>query len=331
MSKPSEHPLQRFPLLLTSNSEEYVDSIVRHYGARKAGVLVPERFEGRINYLRLPSLTLAFNSMSVPCTAEYSESSNFKQRFIVTGNARTTVGNRIFDTASQGSFVIAPGQAMESRFSSDFSQLFLAIDPTVIDRKLTALLGTNPKHKLEFVPDSNSSREDSPRLRDLILFLSQQLDETSSPMPAILLNELAEAIIVAFLSVNEHNFSRHLHEDAPSAAPRAVRLAEEYIEANWDRSVSIEELAEVANVSVRSLFRTFRATRNYSPKVFARIVRLRYAKAHLEAATPGTTVTGTALKYGFLSTGHFSDDFRKLFGESPSVTLARAFQTKMVH
>jgi len=71
--------------------------------------------------------------------------------------------------------------------------------------------------------------------------------------------------------------------------------------------------------------------RGYSPKAFVKLVRLRKANACLEAATPGTTVTGTALMFGFLGASHFSQDFRKVFSESPSITFARAFRMKTVH
>lgn len=193
-----------------------------------------------------------------------------------------------------------------------------------MERKLTALLGARPNRKIEFAPRSDLSREHIQRLRDLVVFLSQQLSNAEASMPKILLQELEEAILIAFLSVNEHTFSRHLLEDALLATPREVRRAEEYIEANWDRSISIEQLVEVTNVSARSLFRAFRRTRSYSPKGFAKIVRLRHAKAFLETGDPGTTVIGTALRCGFSNPSHFSSDYRKVFGENPSTTLVRA-------
>ena len=72
---------------------------------------------------------------------------------------------------------------------------------------------------------------------------------------------------------HRHNYSYLLDEEVPDAAPRQVRLAEEYIEANAERGVTLEELAEVTGVSAFGLFGAFRKFRGYSPLEFVAQVR----------------------------------------------------------
>jgi transcriptional regulator GlxA family with amidase domain len=70
-----------------------------------------------------------------------------------------------------------------------------------------------------------------------------------------------------------------LEQEAADAAPWQVRQAEEYIEANAGRAVTLEELAEATGVSTLSLFRTFKRSRGYSPLEFAERVRSKFGRA----------------------------------------------------
>jgi len=120
-----------------------------------------------------------------------------------------------------------------------------------------------------------------------------------------------------------NNFSEVLEQEAPSAAAQQVRRAEEYIEAHWNEPITVERLAALTNVSVRSLYLAFERGRGYSPKAFVKMVRLRKARDTLRDAA-ADTVTATALAHGFHNLGHFARDYRLMFGETPSQTLARA-------
>ena len=106
-------------------------------------------------------------------------------------------------------------------------------------------------------------------------------------------------------------------------SPREVRQAEEYIEANWNQPIRIEDLVAITNFSARSLFNSFRKTRGYSPMTFAKPLRLKNAREMLAAGNPNTSGTGVAFKCGFGNLGHFANDYREAFGELPSKTLAR--------
>ena len=53
-----------------------------------------------------------------------------------------------------------------------------------------------------------------------------------------------------------------------------MRRAEQYIEANWNRAITVEALAAATSVSARSLFYSFRAARGCSPMDFVKRLRL---------------------------------------------------------
>jgi AraC-like DNA-binding protein len=107
-------------------------------------------------------------------------------------------------------------------------------------------------------------------------------------------------------------------------SPAGVRRAEEYLMANLTNPISIADVAVVAGMSARSLSREFRRHRGTTIKGFIKERRLEAANRTLLAAEPGeTNVTQVALDYGFEQLGRFSGDYKKAFGELPSVTLAQ--------
>lgn len=106
---------------------------------------------------------------------------------------------------------------------------------------------------------------------------------------------------------------------------RIVRLAEERFEAAGDASVSLVDLCMAAGVSARTLQYAFREYYGLSPTAYFRMRRFNRARHSLRNAAPDRgAVKRAALDAGITELGRFSVEYRRLFGESPSVTLSRA-------
>ena len=120
--------------------------------------------------------------------------------------------------------------------------------------------------------------------------------------------------------------SAELHEDkGQSIAPSFVKRIEHYIEEHAHEPISVGDLAEYAGVSTRSLFSAFRRFRNISPMHYLKEVRLRRVHDELQQAQPSSgTVTAVAFRWGFSHLGHFTTDYKRRFGETPSETLMRS-------
>ena len=129
-----------------------------------------------------------------------------------------------------------------------------------------------------------------------------------------------------FLLANQHNFRTLLEKQARHAGPWQVRMAEEYIDANWDKPITLELLSGITGASTRSLHEKFKQARGYSPMAFAKQVRLKRARELLLRPAPATSVTTVSSACGFSNLGHFAKDYFKIFGERPSETLARSYR-----
>jgi len=179
-----------------------------------------------------------------------------------------------------------------------------------------------PKTPLEFDITTDLRNPHAQYLQNLLAFLARQFDSDAAQLPSLVVRELEQAVIVAFLRANRNSLSHFLEGDVQQAAPHEVYRAEQYIEANWDKPIAIEELVAVTNVSARALFKSFRKFRGYSPMTFAKSVRLRQARKML-TKIPGISVADVAFRCGFGNLGHFSKNYRELFEELPSETRNR--------
>lgn len=154
------------------------------------------------------------------------------------------------------------------------------------------------------------------------MFLVRQLNAGVS-LPPLILAELEQTLMVMFLHANRHNYSHLLHRDPLNADARHVRLTEEFIEASWSRPIHLEELATLTGLSIRSLFRSFRKSRGYSPWEFLKQVRLRHARAHLQRPETEMTLSEVASVCGFHNRSRFNAAYVEAFGELPEETSKR--------
>ena len=96
----------------------------------------------------------------------------------------------------------------------------------------------------------------------------------------------------------------------------SIAQAAQLMEANIEEPLSLEELAQLAEVSQRQLQRLFRRTLGITPAQYYAGVRLRHARELLQqTAMPVMDIT---VACGFSSPCHFSRSYRAQFGHSPS-------------
>lgn len=95
-----------------------------------------------------------------------------------------------------------------------------------------------------------------------------------------------------------------------------LRPVIDYLKLNFREKLDVEELADVASMSVRQLERKFRATLNASPRAYLKRMRVLIACELLKRTKK--TVMEIALEVGFYDHSDLSRHFKKEMGESPS-------------
>jgi AraC-like DNA-binding protein len=96
----------------------------------------------------------------------------------------------------------------------------------------------------------------------------------------------------------------------------------EWLDANKDRAVYLEEVCTALDISAPTLRRCCEEHLGMSPMYYLWLRRMNLAYQGLKRHSQ-TSVTATAMNFGFWHLGRFADEYRSLFGESPNATLAR--------
>jgi AraC-like DNA-binding protein len=317
--------LRRFPVIDTDNRDAMRDTLVHRYGASGFDSHDDaEAFRGVANYLRLKNLDLSYGALSADATAIFSGDDLIRQQFVLSGHSNIAFGRSRASVGDKDAALIPPLTDFRCGFHGDFSQLFLRIPAAALRSKLSSLLGRAIGLTVEFAPGLVHQTPEQMQLRRLIDYFVGEVDRPGTTLTEFHLAEYEQLLIVSFLTANTHNFSHLLQGAMPEAAPWQVRRVEDYIEANWRRALTIEEIAEQTGVGVRSMFLTFKRTRGYTPMSFLQRIRLEQARRMLQTPDEATSVTAVSLQCGFHNAGHFARYYRQAFNELPSATLAEA-------
>jgi AraC-like DNA-binding protein len=218
--------------------------------------------------------------------------------------------------------VLSPTTRGVIEWSERCEQILVKIPALLVERVWRSLSDAPLRAPPEFQPAlvlSGSAGSWFAHLVDFALH-DPQLDDRL-PAGATLARRLEELFVLKLLMAQPHSQSAEMHRGG--IAPKSVRLAEDYMRAHLRERITLFDLAEQANVSVRSLLRAFRSFRQASPISALRAMRLDAARDELLAGPPGLQIADIALRWGFGNLGRFAEQYRRRFGEVPSATRRR--------
>ena len=118
------------------------------------------------------------------------------------------------------------------------------------------------------------------------------------------------------------NYGREIAQISLKGTPtQRISVAIQKLRRDYDQTVTIEELAALAGMSVSSFHAHFKAVTNMSPLQFQKSVRLVEARSlmisqHMDAAS-------TAYRVGYESPSQFSREYARMFGSPPARDIAR--------
>ena len=94
-----------------------------------------------------------------------------------------------------------------------------------------------------------------------------------------------------------------------------ISRAVEHLHENLNKSVSVEELAGLVNMSQSGFHKKFKQVMHLSPLQYTKLVRLNKARTLI---LEGNSVSEAAYHVGYNSPAQFSREYKRQFGDSPS-------------
>lgn len=239
----------------------------------------------------------------------------------ISGLAAIKCGQHEFTSAPKNASLISPTLPLQMRWEANAPQLALRIERDEMEHCLSQHLGYLPDQPLEFLPDLDLTSPAGSYFLQLLTMLIDSVAQSDHPIHQPILLKQFEALLINTLLYNQpHNLTKLLESPQHKPiSPYYVKRTEEYMRAHAHEALTIEQLAEYAGVSVRTLFAGFRDFCGTSPMAYLRNIRL--DKVHEELRSQEhASVTDVAFRWGFAHLGRFAQEYKRRYGESPSAT-----------
>jgi AraC-like DNA-binding protein len=326
MERRAELPLQRHKIFATGDAEEAraflemrgfsLDMLRReaaHLDMRINGVFWPSVYLGYVQYGAAVGVY----------ASEFDEDYYFATP--LRGRYRGVVANNDIAWGPGTAMLTSPPLCNFVQADRDTTVIHMMLNASLMRQQLGALLDEPLKAPLEFAPLLSLKEGPGRSLARFARFAIAELERRDTILSEpITGRSFREFIATALLLHQPHNYSESLRRlERRPAAPRDVKRAIDYIEANLDEAIGLSEIATAAGVPGRTLIRHFQDSRGTSPMRYLREARYGKVREVLWRAEPEESITEIALRWGFTHTGRFSVEYRKRFGESPSQTLRR--------
>lgn len=231
---------------------------------------------------------------------------------ILAGHASTREGS---------AHLVTPGRKFHLRTAEGAQVIALTFAPDKVQKAARSILGDAFDLRDASVVDMGRP-ETQALLRNATLAFKEliELDKVGlSALASVSCEELLLNLAVGAIApaLQLQNAEERLH------APTLVTRAEEIMSAHAHKPLTIADVADACQVTVRTLQLAFRKHRGMTPLQFLINRRLMMARDLLLSPERSSNVQSVAMDCGFLSVGKFAQRYRAMFGELPSATLSR--------
>ncbi|PYC24553.1 AraC family transcriptional regulator [Aquipseudomonas alcaligenes] len=212
--------------------------------------------------------------------------------------------------------LINPDDPVDLTYSDDCEKFIVKLPANLIERACSDNHWQRPAGGVRF-----AARHQLQQLEGFTSLLGLVCSEAESDQSLPLVQEQYTRIIASkLLGLLSNNVSR---QPAGEGSPSFERLVQ-FIDDNLKQDINLEQLAQLAHMSPRSLYALFDKYLGTTPKHYIRQRKLEKVHACLrDPSVKVRNVTEVALDYGFLHLGRFSESYKSAFGELPSDTLRR--------
>ncbi|MDL2408256.1 helix-turn-helix domain-containing protein [Rhizobium calliandrae] len=198
----------------------------------------------------------------------------------------------------------------------------LLLDWNVVLQTLDQTFETPFSGSLNLLPELEMSTPAGQMIGSLAETVIQGLRDPSVRSP-VAMAHVTQALADVIVRLVPHKLSHLLDRQPCMIAPKHVRRAIEFMEANISQPIRMPMVAEAAGVSIRALQLGFRAFRETTPAAYLARLRLRAARVDLLDPANASSTREICLKWGFFHFGRFSAMYKASYGEGPSDTRRR--------
>ncbi|WP_343069999.1 AraC family transcriptional regulator [Rhizobium paranaense] len=201
----------------------------------------------------------------------------------------------------------------------DRSHIGIAFEKSAMIRQLSELLDAPVAGNVDFADAVDLATAKGLRITALGNLIWSCLDVDDEDQPSsTFVERLLQAMMITLLETVPNNYSARLAKPTSPAIPKRLKHAIEYMHANISSPMSITDIADAADTSVRALQGAFQQFKDTTPLNYLRTIRLEGVRKALTDPAISLSVAEVARSWGFSHMGRFAALYRQSFGEMPS-------------
>ncbi len=316
-------PLSKFPLFRSSNIDEAHKLIAQHVTPHAIHVIDNEsdltvHFDG----LNLDGISIfhVFYGAGVHVAPAHGSNAYFIQTTL-DGEGEVVHGNQKCTTRSYDTVIVSPTVPYYMTLKKNCSRLAIKIDQKRLTKYLSGMICEDISKNVVFNLRVDRNKESWLATIDYLLQQIRLLPNLF--LQASAKKAYSDLILSNLLETQSHDFSGQIQKPGRLMYSRHMQKALDYLMENLGRPISIVEIAEQSNVSVRTLQRSFVRYTEMTPVQYIHNQRLEAVHRSLLAAgrIEKGYLTRVLIDHGIVNFGQFAASYRKRFGCKPSETL----------
>lgn len=247
------------------------------------------------------------------CVDQYGTAPPDAVTFVFKGSNTGKMWWRSLDTDENEVLVYKPGSEVRCINSPDFDIQTISIPWHAILATCESLKLTCPE--LQALPET--IKVAATQMVDMRVFLNAYREAPNRGLSTATL-PLLEHLIRSWVAQSQ---TRASSSHSISARDRAIHICLEFLDGADLAEVSMQDLRQISNVSDRTLQYVFRDRFSVTPQVFLRSLRLSRVHAMLKQEDHHAISIGElATSQGLWHHGRFSQEYSRIYGETPSAT-----------
>jgi AraC-like DNA-binding protein len=281
----------------------------------------------RVKAVQLPLMSIGYLSMGAEAVLRVADVPVYQVAIVVSGHSVTKwPGRQGANVTFPGSAVMfAPTSGIEHIWSRDCAQLGIKIPPAEMVRQLEMLIDRPVHRPVEFARRLDLTANGSRSWLSLVGVLAREAGRDDGLLRhRLAVANLQHLLVEGLLLTQPHNYTDILNGDDRPASHAVVKRAIDLMRGRPETAWTTAEVARATGVSARALQKAFAHADELPPMKYLRQLRLHRVRGDLiDASQAGsaTAVTAVANRWGFVHLGRFAQQYRQLFGETPSETL----------
>lgn len=298
-------------------------------GPHRLETATPERirFHHSANVFKSMATTLGTIEYGTDVTVDIEDAEHFSSYSLslpLSGEQELNKDGRLLKSNRDQGVIVSPNESQVLAISGDCRKVQVVITRAAMSESLEAMLQRPLEAPLRFEAVMDAVEGASASWWRMARYFIAELARSSELYEqAVFTRDIESSLIKGLILAQPNNYSEELREVLGVKLPHYLLRARQYIHDNAREALHLEDLEAAAGVSRFKLFEAFRKYFALSPMVYLKKYRLNAVRQEILEHGSARTISGIALGWGFTHLGRFSVEYRKLFGESPSMTLQR--------